>query len=124
MTLQRGFRCVDPGWTCTTSVNLSGSSAQTLGMSRNVTADTAGNNLTVQASGATVSSTDKAGGSLILSSGTSTGTGTSSIQFQTATAGTTGATDHTPTTKMTILGNGNVGIGTSAPQSPLEVQSR
>ena len=109
------------GWTCTTSVILAGTSAQTLGMSRNTTANTAGNNLTVQASGATTAATDKSGGELILSSGTSTGTGSSIIEFKTATATGTSATDNTPSTKMTILGNGNVGIGTTSPSYALDV---
>ena len=109
------------GWTCTTSVTLPGTSAQTLGMIRNTTADTTGNNLTIQASGSTLAATDKSGGSLVLSGGTSTGTGSSEIDFKTSTAAATGIADNAPTTKMTILGNGNVGIGTTTPGSKLSV---
>ena len=109
------------GWTCTTSVTLPGTSSQTLGMTRNTTANTAGNNLTIQASGSTLAATDKSGGNLVLSGGTSTGTGSSEIDFNTSTAAATSSTDNTPTTKMTILGNGNVGIGTTTPSSHLHI---
>lgn len=65
-----------------------------------------GNTLTVQAGGGQSGSTDRLGGNLILSGGISTGTGSSSIQFQTATASSTGSTDRTPTTKLTLDGSG------------------
>jgi hypothetical protein len=103
------------GDTMTGNLLFTGDAAKTVGVNRNTTTDTAGVSFTHTAGGATSAATDKAGGDLILSSGISTGTGTSTIQLQTATAGTTGTADRTPTTKVTILGNGNVGIGTSGP---------
>ncbi len=69
------------------------------------------------------SATDKAGGNLLISSGISTGTGGSEIQFWTAPVGTTGATDNAVTQKMVIDKVGNVGIATTAPDAPLEVNS-
>jgi hypothetical protein len=57
------------------------------------------------------------GGSLILTSGAGKGTGTSTISFQTGTTETSGTTLQTLSTKMTILGNGNVGIGTTTPNA-------
>ena len=106
----------------TNILSLGGGSAQTFWMERNPTANTAGNGLTVQAGGATSAATDKNGGSLTLSAGTATGTGSSSINFQTATAqGSTNTTDNAPTTKMTILGNGDVGIGTATPTQPVHI---
>jgi len=66
-------------------------------------------------------SADQNGGTLTLAGGTSQGTGTSSIIFQTSTAGSTGTTANTPTTKMTILGSGNVSIGATLPNSILSI---
>lgn len=105
----------------TETLSISGSSAQKIWMERNTTATTAGQGLTLHSGGAIAGTADLAGGDLTLSSGISTGTGTSSIHFFTATAGTTGTTDRTPTEKMTILGSGNVGIGTTSPSSKLDV---
>jgi hypothetical protein len=78
----------------------------------------AGNALTISA-GSTVTggTADMAGGNLILNSGLGKGTGASSIIFQTGKTLTTGSTLQTLTTAMTILGNGNVGIGTTSPNA-------
>lgn len=94
-----------------------------LGLERNSVANTAGNDITVQSGGATTGATDKIGGNLILASGVSTGTGSSNIYLQTATAATTGTADNAPTTKLTILGNGNVGIGTTTPTAALHLKA-
>jgi hypothetical protein len=104
----------------TNLLSLSGSAAQTIWMERNPTSNTAGNNLTVQASGATSGATNKNGGNLLLSSGISTGTATSQIQFQTFNAGSSGTADNSATTQMTITGAGDVGIGNTTPGSILE----
>ncbi len=63
------------------------------------------------------------GGTLVLQSGVGKGTGTSTINFNTGTTLTSGATLQTASTKMTILGNGRVGIGTTSPSSILDVSS-
>ncbi|MCM2322493.1 MAG: hypothetical protein NDJ90_04445, partial [Oligoflexia bacterium] len=88
---------------------------------RNTAAGAAGNNLSVVAGGAASGSTDRNGGSLVLSSGISTGAGDSSIVFQTASPGASGSADHSATPKMVITGNGRVGIGTIAPNATLDV---
>jgi fibronectin-binding autotransporter adhesin len=68
------------------------------------------------------SGTDENGGTLNVSSGTSTGTGSSGINLKVyGAAGSTSSTANSSTTAMTILGNGNVGIGTTAPSGPLHV---
>jgi len=102
-------------------LSFGGQSARTINVERNPTTNTAGNNLTILAGGATSSATDKNGGSLLLSSGIATGIGSSVINFQTANSGTTGTVSNSPSTKMTILGNGNVGIGTTTPTNLLDV---
>jgi hypothetical protein len=105
--------------TPTNILSLSGSASQTFWMERNPTGGTAGNSLTVESSGAASGGTNLNGGNLVLSSGTSTGSGTSNIQFNVfpGTAGST--TDNTATTAMTILGNGNIGIGTTVSGGPV-----
>jgi hypothetical protein len=89
----------------------------------NTATDVVGRALTI-AAGSTVLGTavdDVVGGNLILSSGAGTGIGASSILFQTGTTLTTGKTLQSITTKMSILGNGKVGIGTQAPLSTLSI---
>jgi len=100
---------------------LGGGAARTIEMERNATANSAGNNLTILAGGATSAATNKNGGNLILSSGIATGTGSSNIMFNTATPGTAGTSNVTPSTKMILLGNGNIGIGTTSPKAKFEV---
>src|SRR5258708_27048977 len=98
-------------------LSLGGQSAQTIDLLRETTASTAGNNLTVHAGGAVSGGTNLNGGNLILSSGASTGTGTSQLQFQVYPAGTSGTADNSATTAMIIIGAGAVGIGTTSPDS-------
>jgi hypothetical protein len=83
---------------------------------------TVGRALTLNA-GSTIAgaTTNVAGGNLTLNSGLGKGTGASSIIFQTGRTLTTGATLQTLTTAMTILGSGNVGIGTTNPQAKLHI---
>ncbi|MBC7420545.1 MAG: hypothetical protein H7328_07440 [Bdellovibrio sp.] len=85
------------------------------------TPNTAGAPLYLLAMDAAYSATDKEGGTLFIGSGQSTGTGASNIEFQTATPQASGATANNRTTKMILLGNGNVGIGTTAPAAKLDV---
>lgn len=98
----------------TKDLALNGNSARTFWMERHTTAETAGNNLTVQAGGATLSASNKVGGDLYLSSGIATGTGSSNVYIQTATIGLSGTADRTPTTKMTVTSTGNVNINADA----------
>jgi hypothetical protein len=89
----------------------------------NTATDVVGRALTV-AAGSTVAGTstsDVTGGNLILQAGLGTGTGASTISFQTGTTLTTGTTLQTMSTKMTILGNGNVGIGITTPSNIFHV---
>lgn len=127
ITAETNFVCdasgnVGIGTTAPTNlVSLGGDSARTVWMERHTTANTAGNNLTVQSGGATSGATDKAGGNLVLSSGTATGTGSSNIIFNTATAGAAGTADRSPAEVARITGAGDIGIGTSSPSTQLHV---
>lgn len=102
------------------ALSFGGEAARTIGVERPTTA-TNGLGLTINAGGAQSGGTDLNGGNLTLTAGTSTGAGSSNMYFQTATAGATATTDRAPTTKMTILGSGNVGIGTTTPANTLSV---
>ncbi|HXB11719.1 MAG TPA: hypothetical protein VNZ45_07020, partial [Bacteroidia bacterium] len=102
---------------------IKGNNAGGLLMYRHTTANTAGNNLTVQAGGATSGATDKNAGTLILTSGIATGQGSGIIQFQTSKAqGSTNTTDNSLATVMTLDGSGNLRIGdATAPTATLDV---
>ena len=52
--------------------------------------------------------TNKAGGDLIISSGNSSGTGTSGVKIKTASAGSSGATNNTPTIKFGVEADGSI----------------
>jgi hypothetical protein len=68
--------------------------------------------------------TNAAGANFTITGSQGTGTGAGgSILFQTAPAGSTGTTQNALATAMTIAGTGNVGIGTTAPTSALQVAS-
>jgi hypothetical protein len=103
-----------------TLLTFGGEVARTIQMERNTTAATAGQGLTIDAGGAIAGTADLAGGDLTLKSGISTGTGSSALHFYTATAGSTGTADNTPTEKMTILGSGNVKIAGTAVRATTE----
>jgi hypothetical protein len=100
----------------TPSSNLSftGQSAQTIGMERQQTAATAGNNLTISSSGAKSGASNKKGGDLIFKSGTNTGNpgaGSSSIIFQVPEWNVGAATsDAAPTNTLMTLNDGGVQI--------------
>ena len=95
-------------------LSLSGQAAQIIWTERNVTAATAGQNLTLRIGGAVAGGTNLGGGVLTLAGGTSTGTGTSGILLQTAPAGGTGTADNALATMMTVTGN-TLGFYAAAP---------
>ena len=61
------------------------------------------------------------GGALTIASGVSTGTGTSSINFNVYGATGSSSTPNSPTTAVTIASTGRVGIGTTSPAAKLDV---
>lgn len=97
------------------SISLNGNAARSIGLERHTTTNTAGNNLTILAGGATSGATDKAGGQLILSAGTSTGTGSSSVAFYAANSSATGTGSNVPGERARITGDGTLLVGTIAP---------
>jgi hypothetical protein len=103
-------------------ISLSSTTLRTIGVERRAGTIGSGPSLTVNAGGSGSGSSNKAGGNLILESGISTGNMGSNIYLNTATPGTSGTTDHTPSTKMTILGSGLVGIGKTPTANNLEVE--
>lgn len=96
-------------------LSLNGNVAETIGQERNTTAATAGNNLTVAAGGAIAGTNNLNGGNLILSSGVSTGTGTSQIALATYLKGTTGSTDNTLTIGLVLDENGHLLVKGASP---------
>lgn len=104
-------------------LSLGGNTSRVVGMERNTTANTAGNDLTILAGGATSNCTNLNGGNLILSSGIATGLGSSAISFKTFPSGSSGTADNTSLERMRILGNGKVGIGTSLPTTALHIEN-
>ncbi len=64
---------------------------------------------------------DLAGGNLYLAAGDSMGNKSSNIYLQTSTAGASGSVQRSVSTKVTVNGDGNMGIGTTAPGSLLSL---
>ena len=90
---------------CVQSPVLDGQAARKYSMARHTTANTAGNDLTVQSGGATSAATDKDGGPLVLAPGLSTGTGRNIVKIQAAEPATaTGTGDNTLLDRLVING--------------------
>jgi hypothetical protein len=109
--------------TPTSIIGIDGTANQTIKLERNITAGTIGRNLTILAGGATTGGTNLAGGNLVLSSGTATGSAGSIIIFNTATGGTAGTTDNSPNEQMRLTGAGFLGINTNNPAYRLDVNA-
>ncbi len=80
-----------------------------------------GYHLLVQAGGSEAGATDAAGGTLYLQSGISTGNADSRIEFKTYTPGESGTVSNPASTKATLTGTGNLGIGVATPTERLDV---
>lgn len=103
-----------------TDISLAQGATRSVAIERSITG--AGDNLTVASGSAQLGSTNTDGGNLVLSSGVSTGTGSSKIEFKTSNSGVSGSADNSLATAMTILGNGNVGIGDINPTEKLSIE--
>ncbi len=104
------------------ALSLNGNILRRIAMERHTIANTAGNTLVLRSGGATSGATDRNGGTLSLVSGVSTGTGSSTIGFETAAGGASGTSDNALTQKMIILGDGKVGMGLTNPFTNLNVR--
>ena len=89
----------------TNILSLGNGAARTIWSERSSVANSVGNTLALQASGATSGATDKAGGDLLLYPGVSTGSAESGIQLYGCVAGVSGTADRTQTKAIQILGN-------------------
>jgi hypothetical protein len=89
----------------TYTLSFGGNSVRTIWMERHTTSNTAGNTLTVQAGGATVGATNKAGGDLLLKPGASTGNAESGVQIYGCVAGASGTADGTMSVMLQVLGD-------------------
>ncbi|WP_413612353.1 tail fiber domain-containing protein [Bdellovibrio sp. HCB-110] len=94
-------------------VGIDGSFSRTLGVER--AGSGAGKDLTISAGHAPLASSNTSGGDVVISSGNGFGSAGSNIYIKTSTPGASGSTENVTSTKMVILGNGNVGIGTNSP---------
>jgi len=83
-------------------------------MQRNPTAAQPGGNLSLSAGSPLAGETDQDGGDLVLSTGSSTGTGTAKVQVKAAPAGATGTDDNAPVVALEVRGDGNVLAGPQA----------
>ena len=101
--------------TPTNILSFGGNAARIVWMERHTTSNTAGNNLTVQAGGATSAATDKGGGELKLTGGTATGTGGSVVSIYTSLIGTTGTSDNAVAERFRIDTDGHMEMSGSAP---------
>jgi hypothetical protein len=87
------------------SLTMDGQTTRLVQVERNSTANTVGQHLYVKAGGATTASTDKAGGSIIIQPGISTGTAGGTVYIQGNTPGATGTADSAYTTIIQVTGN-------------------
>ena len=98
-----------------TAIELGGTSARTIGMARN-TGGFVGQSLTIKAGGGTEFISNRAGGDLIFESGQTTGNSAgANFIFRATTAGSSGITDNTYSTKAVIKGETGAGGFGAAP---------
>lgn len=92
-------------------LHLNGSANFTIAQQRNDSPAMEGKTLSINAGAPLAGESDQNGGNLVLSAGTSTGTGNSRVILKAAPSGATGTADNNPVTVVEALGNGNVLVG-------------
>lgn len=83
---------------------------RTFGVNRETSSSTAGWKLSIYGGSAVLGGSNLSGGNVEVITGTGTGTGGADIVFKTSTPGSSGTSDNTPTTKMTIKGSGVINM--------------
>jgi len=115
-TIALGTTTFGAGLDLTLVSNLLGTTPWTYVIGLTDSSVTSGNGLTIK-SGNAITTSNLSGGTLALVAGNATGTGSSSITFSTAKAGSTGATIRTSSVKMTLTGDGVLQIGATGTSS-------
>ncbi len=95
-------------------VQLTGDGDLGITMQRNSAAASPGGSLNLSAGSPLAGEIDQDGGDVVLSTGSSTGTGTAKVQVKAAPAGSTGTDDNAPVVALEVRGDGNVLAGPQA----------
>lgn len=95
-------------------VQLTGDGDLEIAMQRNSAPASPGGDLSLSAGSPLSGETDQDGGDVVLSTGSSTGTGTAKVQVKAAPPGTTGTDDNAPVVALEVRGDGNVLAGPQA----------
>lgn len=109
LQLVSGGLLIGAGTTTNYHLTFGAGANRTIGVARE-SSSTEGRSLTISSGSAALAGTNLNAGNVTISTGISTGTGSADIIFQTATAGSSGNSDNTPTTKMTIKGSGVINL--------------
>jgi hypothetical protein len=105
-------------------ITMNGSTAREIKVDYQPTAATAGVSLTITSGSAAIGATNVASGNLILSTGSSRGTGAGNILFYTTTAGSSGSGENAATAFAIFKGDGRIGLnGITLPAAYLTMQA-
>lgn len=105
-------------------ITMNGATARGIKVDYQPTANTAGVNLTITSGSAAVGATNVNSGNLILSTGSSRGTGVGNILFYTTAAGSSGNSENAATAFAIFKGDGRIGLnGITLPAAYLTMQA-
>lgn len=105
-------------------ITMNGATAREIIVDYQPTANTAGVNLTVTSGSAAIGATNVNAGNLILSTGSSRGTGVGNLIFRTTAPGSSGNSENAPTDFAIFKGDGRIGLnGITLPAAYLTMQA-